>query len=298
MVQPVDSEITHCSKMLASTCRDPAGLPARFVLRLASILMPARHRPACSLPLRITLGILTVGLVCLDASTATALTTVRRVEVTSDSAAIRRLREVDLGRLATVSRGTVLEVVDKSGDWYWILLDPNDFGTRRAGWIAAADVEELPEPTPGPVAEPVGSQEGRSEAEPTRSELPVQEGEGASTIRLPEHLGLEVVVTFRFDSSELSAAATATLDDMVAQMKAGASNASIEVDGHTDSTGSNEYNMNLGLRRAEAVRQYLNEHHGIPLDQMNVVSYGEDSPAAPNDTRDGRAQNRRVVVKL
>ena len=54
----------------------------------------------------------------------------------------------------------------------------------------------------------------------------------------------------------------------------------------------------LGLNRAEAVKRYLYEKHQLPLHKMNVISYGEEKPAAENKTRDGRAQNRRVVIKV
>ena len=52
------------------------------------------------------------------------------------------------------------------------------------------------------------------------------------------------------------------------------------------------------MNRAEAVKRYLYEQHQVPLHKINVISYGEDKPAAPNKTRDGRAQNRRVVIKV
>jgi outer membrane protein OmpA-like peptidoglycan-associated protein len=52
------------------------------------------------------------------------------------------------------------------------------------------------------------------------------------------------------------------------------------------------------MERAEAVKRSLYEQHQIPLHRMNVISYGEDKPAAPNNTRDGRAQNRRVVIRV
>jgi outer membrane protein OmpA-like peptidoglycan-associated protein len=72
----------------------------------------------------------------------------------------------------------------------------------------------------------------------------------------------------------------------------------IEIEGHTDSVGNKEYNEQLGMTRAESVKKYLYEQHQVPLHKMNVISYGEDKPAAPNNTRDGRAQNRRVVIKV
>ena len=57
-------------------------------------------------------------------------------------------------------------------------------------------------------------------------------------------------------------------------------------------------NEKIGMERAEAVKRYLYEQHQIPLHKMNVISYGKEKPVAPNNNRDGRAQNRRVVVKV
>jgi outer membrane protein OmpA-like peptidoglycan-associated protein len=62
--------------------------------------------------------------------------------------------------------------------------------------------------------------------------------------------------------------------------------------------GDKAFNETLGMERAEAVKRYLYEQHQIPLHKMNVISYGEDKPVAPNKTRDGRAQNRRVVIRV
>jgi len=52
------------------------------------------------------------------------------------------------------------------------------------------------------------------------------------------------------------------------------------------------------MKRAEAVKEYLYTQHQIPLHKINVISYGEDKPVAPNNTRAGRAMNRRVVVRV
>ena len=57
-------------------------------------------------------------------------------------------------------------------------------------------------------------------------------------------------------------------------------------------------NKRLGLERAENVKRYLYEQHQVPLHKINVISYGEEKPIAPNKTRDGRAQNRRVVIRV
>jgi OmpA-OmpF porin, OOP family len=72
----------------------------------------------------------------------------------------------------------------------------------------------------------------------------------------------------------------------------------IQVQGFTDSTGSKQYNLNLSQRRADAVVRYLTENDKIPLIWIRYLGYGEDMPAAGNDSRDGRQQNRRVVVTV
>lgn len=104
----------------------------------------------------------------------------------------------------------------------------------------------------------------------------------------------------RFDRGKamLTDAAKAELDDLVNTLQSDPRNVYLEIEGHTDSTGSSEYNHQLGIERAESVKRYLYESHSIPLHKMNVISYGETKPMAPNDNRDGRAQNRRVVVRV
>jgi len=103
---------------------------------------------------------------------------------------------------------------------------------------------------------------------------------------------------FKFGAAMLPDEAKAALDAMVNQLKADPKGAYFEIEGHTDNTGAKMSNEKLGLDRAEAVKRYLYDTHQIPLHRMNVISYGEDKPVAPNKTKDGRAQNRRVVVKV
>lgn len=111
----------------------------------------------------------------------------------------------------------------------------------------------------------------------------------------------EVVLTdervrFGFERADLSDEAKAALDEFAARLKGENKNVYIEIQGHTDSTGPEEYNHKLGLERAEAVRRYLNMQHSLPLHRMSVISYGESAPIADNGTREGRAQNRRVAL--
>ena len=103
---------------------------------------------------------------------------------------------------------------------------------------------------------------------------------------------------FKRGKADLPADATGALDTMVSQLKGDKKAIWVEIEGHTDSTGDKAMNERLGLARAEAVKRYLYEKHQVPLHKINVISYGEEKPVAPNNTRTGRAQNRRVVIKV
>jgi outer membrane protein OmpA-like peptidoglycan-associated protein len=103
---------------------------------------------------------------------------------------------------------------------------------------------------------------------------------------------------FRFGRTDLPDEAKTRLDELVQQLKADPRGIFIEIEGHTDNVGSRELNDRLGLERAEVVKRYLYEQHQVPLHKINVISYGEDKPVAPNNNRQGRAQNRRVVVRI
>jgi outer membrane protein OmpA-like peptidoglycan-associated protein len=103
---------------------------------------------------------------------------------------------------------------------------------------------------------------------------------------------------FSPSGADLPDAAKTRLDAVIDQLMANPQNVYFEIEGHTDSTGSAASNERLGLERAEAVKAYLYEQHQVPLHKMNVISYGEEKPTAPNDTLEGRAQNRRVVVRV
>jgi outer membrane protein OmpA-like peptidoglycan-associated protein len=103
---------------------------------------------------------------------------------------------------------------------------------------------------------------------------------------------------FKFGKADLPDTAKQRLDEMVAQLKQDPKGIFLEIEGHTDNVGGKIINEKVGLERAEAVKRYLYEQYQIPLHKMNVISYGEDKPIAPNKTREGRAQNRRVVIKV
>jgi len=113
------------------------------------------------------------------------------------------------------------------------------------------------------------------------------------TVTLSEDQG-----NFKFGKTALPDEAKSRLDEVISQLKANPNNIWIEIEGHTDNVGDKVMNEKLGLERAEAVKRYLYEQHQIPLHKMNVISYGMDKPIAPNKTKAGRAQNRRVVIKV
>ena len=118
-----------------------------------------------------------------------------------------------------------------------------------------------------------------------------------------KRLVFEVVLSedqgnFKFGKKELPDEAKARLDQLITDLKADPKGAYFEVEGYTDSIGSPQMNERLGLERAEAVKRYLYEQHQIPLHKINVISYGEANPVAENKTKTGRAQNRRVVIKV
>jgi outer membrane protein OmpA-like peptidoglycan-associated protein len=105
-------------------------------------------------------------------------------------------------------------------------------------------------------------------------------------------------VTFRVGSSVINAENKAKLD-AIATKALNAKGYVLEVTGFADSTGNTERNRALSSRRADAVIRYLVENHQIPLRRIvTPYGFGESNPVADNKTRDGRAQNRRVEVKV
>lgn len=107
----------------------------------------------------------------------------------------------------------------------------------------------------------------------------------------------DVSVTFGFDKSVLTAADREQLDQ-VATSLASARGYLLEVTGGTDSVGDAQYNYKLSERRADAVVGYLATRYNIPPHKFYLIGIGKDDPAADNHTAAGRAQNRRVEVKL
>ena len=102
-------------------------------------------------------------------------------------------------------------------------------------------------------------------------------------------------VKFPTNVHELSTEAQSRLSELAGRLKSENRNVYLEIQGYTDAKGGVDFNDKLGEERAEAVRKFLNQQ-GVALNRMSTISYGKDSPVAPNDTPEGRAQNRRVVI--
>jgi OOP family OmpA-OmpF porin len=132
------------------------------------------------------------------------------------------------------------------------------------------------------------AQKGLTEAEQVRQDL--------QNIQNFEPLKTETVL-FDFNRSDLTDEYKQQLDTL-AKTIAHQNRYFIEVQGYTDATGPDAYNLELSRLRAETVVRYLTMAHKIPLVRVFSLGYGEDSPAAQNQTREGRAQNRRVEVRL
>ncbi len=108
----------------------------------------------------------------------------------------------------------------------------------------------------------------------------------------------ENVAGFAVSQSALPDEVRAYLDRFVADLRALPIASFVEIEGHTDATGTAANNARLGMARADSARRYLHEAHQLPLHKMGIISYGEDQPVAPNNTSEGRARNRRVVLRV
>jgi outer membrane protein OmpA-like peptidoglycan-associated protein len=103
-------------------------------------------------------------------------------------------------------------------------------------------------------------------------------------------------VRFGFDKAELSEEAQEALNAFSSALLERNEGVFVEIQGHTDNTGSPDYNLTLGEQRAQNVLRYLNSEGGLPLHRMSAISYGETEPVTDNSTTEGRAQNRRVAL--
>ena len=105
-------------------------------------------------------------------------------------------------------------------------------------------------------------------------------------------------VRFPLNKAEVSDEAKALIDEAIGPLVQANRGVFFEIEGHTDNTGEAAYNLKLGEERAMAVRDYIAKKHSVALSRLNVISYGEEKPFVDNKTREERAQNRRVVIRI
>jgi OOP family OmpA-OmpF porin len=140
-----------------------------------------------------------------------------------------------------------------------------------------APVAQAPAPAPAPAPEP-------APAPPPPAPAPIQS------------VSLQAETLFDFDKAVIKPAGKAALDGVVAELSKVNVETVIAV-GHTDAIGTDAYNQSLSLRRVEAVKAYL-VSKGVPSGQIKTEGRGESQPVASNQTREGRAQNRRVEIEV
>ena len=167
------------------------------------------------------------------------------------------------------------------------LLSGDDAVERRQHAMVGAGVGAL-------AGGAVGAYQDRQEAELRRQTA----GTGIEVVREGDNITLNMPgnVTFDFDSASLRPEFTPVLDN-VARTLTQYNQTVVEIAGHTDSVGSDQYNQALSQRRASSVASYLGSH-GVMQQRMITVGAGESRPIASNDNEAGRAQNRRVEITL
>ena len=140
----------------------------------------------------------------------------------------------------------------------------------------------------------VGNYQDKQEAK-LRAQM---SGTGVEVVRMGDNLTLNMPgnVTFALNSAKLNPQFDDVLDKL-ANTLLEYNQTVIQIAGHTDSTGSHDYNMKLSLQRAESVKAYL-VSRGVPPARLVTVGAGPDYPIASNATEEGRAQNRRVEITI
>ena len=182
-------------------------------------------------------------------------------------------------------------------------FNANNFGDAivSVGLNIALGQKAQPAPKPEPVAQPAPAPEpvAAPVAPPAPAEpaLKTQQGQQLEKAQSGDTVVLLEGVNFEFDSARLRPDALPILDEAVTVLNR-RKDISVDVVGHTDSTGTKKYNQALSERRAKSVYDYF-VSKGIAADRLTAKGYGETKPAYSNATREGRAKNRRVelVVK-
>jgi peptidoglycan-associated lipoprotein len=220
------------------------------------------------------------------------------VRVVADDARIQRWwREPVTDVMLEVQPGTTLEVLDKENGWFWVIVPADAYGTRRAGWIRERSVEPAPAPVFPPRSErPSPSSAQRSAPPPAEDRVAISEVREGDTPTPTVSLKTYAFEDVHFDRDRytLRKQDLASLGAVIEALKADPTLV-LNLEGYTCNLGSEQYNLALGLRRANAVKEYLITQ-GIAAERLRTISLGEQNPKHDNADEATRQLNRRVAV--
>jgi outer membrane protein OmpA-like peptidoglycan-associated protein len=190
------------------------------------------------------------------------------------------------------------ELGKKGVETYWacrtneamaMLADARDLARQ-------AELAQAP-PKPKPAPAPVAAAPAKPKPEPAPAKVaPAPAPTPVAVPPKPKRIIVLQGTQFAFDSAELTPEARGTLNENAAVLER-ETDVKVVIEGHTDSIGPEAYNQGLSERRAKAVEEYLISK-GISADRLEIMGYGPSNPIAANDTKEGRAMNRRVELKV
>jgi peptidoglycan-associated lipoprotein len=257
------------------------------------------------LPLHVWLGGAFVAALIVTAAPAGAASPTQ-VRVVDRPAKIQVSCCAPAGVLSEAPPGTTLDVLRKDDGWYWVVLPRDGYGTRKGGWVRADDVEPYDAAAAAAAAALLAArqQRGGGEGAPggeggTPDDRVViterREGAGAGSASGAASSSLTFEdLHFDLNRSTIHADDMEKLRAIVSALKADPTLV-VNVEGHTCNLGTAAYNLALGTRRANAVKEYL-VSAGIAAERLHTVSYGEKQPKFDNAREATRKLNRRVAV--
>jgi len=145
----------------------------------------------------------------------------------------------------------------------------------------------------------IPSCEGKAVARPKAKVAVIKKPSRPAKAADPEFVTMDILGGTSFDVNQatLKPRGKQQLDKMATKLKEAVTTETVQIAGHTDSTGSDRYNQGLSERRAAAVRSYLISR-GVAANKINSIGFGESKPIASNASKAGRSKNRRVEVRI
>ena len=219
-------------------------------------------------------------------------------EFAATEAAIEKAERSPGAQYAPEKIAKARELGKKGVETYWgcRTKEAKAMLAEARGLARQAELAQAP-PKPKPAPAPVAVAPAKPKPKPAPAKVaPAPAPKPVAVPPKPKRVIVLQGTNFGFDSAELTREARATLDEQATILER-ESDVRVEIEGHTDSTGPEAYNQGLSERRAKAVEEYLISK-GISADRLDTAGYGPSRPVAPNDTKEGRAMNRRVEMKV